>query len=245
MKDQLQDLFKTIITTGFFEKIKVTATVKAVTIESIAKENEVILKGSFDKPVDGLEGVFGLSNLNLLGHITTDQEFTSPDSTIKVIYKDRAGEQTPEELSYTNKSKSFINYRFMSKELVPEQPIFKEPVWDIVINPSKANIQQFAWASNGLSAYEQYFIPKVKDSDLRFYIGEDNAASQRGGVVFASNLKKAFDSQHRWKIAHIQTILKLAETTDFELSFSSKGVIQAKVGTGVGVYKFLFPAKMR
>jgi len=245
VKDHIQDVHRTVITTGFFEKIKVSATEKAVAIESIAKENEVILKGSFDKPVDGLEGVFGLSNLNLLSHIATDQEFTSPDSKIEVVYKDRNGEKVPEELSYVNKSKSFINYRFMSKELVPEQPIFKEPVWDIVIVPNKANIQQFAWAANGLSAYEQYFIPKVKDSDLRFYIGEDNAASQRGGVVFASNLKKTFDSQHRWKIAHIQTILKLAETTDCEMSFSTKGVIQVKVGTGVGVYKFLFPAKMR
>ena len=245
MKDNLSDLNRTVITTGFFEKIKVTATAKTVVVESIAKENEVILKGSFDSPIMGLEGVFGLSNLNLLSHIATDQEFTSPDSLLTVVYKERNGEQNPEELNYTNKSKSFINYRFMSKELVPDQPIFKEPTWDIVINPSKANIQQFAWAANGLSAYEQYFIPKVKDSDLRFYIGEDNAASQRGGVVFASNLKKVFDSQHRWKIAHIQTILKLAETTDCEMSFSSKGVIQVKIGTGVGVYKFLFPAKMR
>ena len=230
---------------GFFEKIKITADDKHVAIEAMEKEKEVILKGSFNKPIAGLNGAFGLSNLSLLSHICSDQEFNNADSKLEVVYKDRNGEKVPEELSYVNKAKTFVNYRFMSKELVPEQPIFKEPTWDIVIKPSKLNIQQFAWAANGLGAYEQYFIPKVSDGELRFYIGEDNAANQRGGAVFATGLSGNFDSQHRWKIAHIQAVLKLADSTECEMSFSTKGIIQVKIDTGVGGYKFLFPAKMR
>ena len=245
MKDNIQDLVKNVIGTGFFEKIKITADSKNVVIEAMENEKEVILKGSFNKPIKGLDGAFGLSNLSLLGHISSDQEFNNAESKLEVVYKDRNGEKVPEEFSYVNRAKTFVNYRFMSKELVPDQPIFKEPTWDIVIKPSKANIQQFAWAANGLGAYEQYFIPKVKDGELRFYIGEDNAANQRGGAVFATGLKGNFDSQHRWKIAHIQSVLKLAESADCEMSFSTKGIIQVKIDTGVGVYKFLFPAKMR
>jgi len=245
VKDNIQDLVKNVISTGFFEKIKITADAKHVVIEAMEKEKEVILKGSFNKPIAGLNGAFGLSNLSLLGHISSDQEFNNVESKLEVVYANRNNENVPVELSYVNRAKTFVNYRFMSKELVPDQPIFKEPTWDIVVKPSKANIQQFAWAANGLGAYEQYFIPKVKDGELRFYIGEDNAANQRGGAVFATGLKGNFDSQHRWKIAHIQAVLKLAESTDCEMSFSTKGIIQVKIDTGVGVYKFLFPAKMR
>jgi hypothetical protein len=133
----------------------------------------------------------------------------------------------------------------MSKQLVPDQPKFIEPTWDVTIKPSKSNIQQFGWAANGLGAYEQYFIPKIQDGQLKFFIGEDTAANQRGGVVFATDLTQTFDSQHKWKISHIQTVLKLAESADCEMSFSSKGVIQVTVSTGVGVYKFIFPAKVR
>jgi hypothetical protein len=209
------------------------------------KEKEVILKGKFEKPIVGLDGEFGLSNLNLLSHICGDLEFTHADSKLEVVYEDRNKEKIPVELSYVNKSKTFLNYRFMSKLLVPDQPMFQEPTWEIVMKPSKANIQQFAWAANGLTEYEQYFIPKVKDNELRFYIGEDNAANQRGGVIFANDVKVKFDSQHRWKISHIQTILRLSDNAECDMSFSTKGIIQIKINTGVGIYKFLFPAKIR
>ena len=96
-----------------------------------------------------------------------------------------------------------------------------------------------------MGAYEQYFIPKIQDEELRFYIGEDNAANQRGGAVFATGLTSKFESQHRWKISHIQSVLKLADSTDCEMALSTKGVIQVKISSGVGIYKFIFPAKMR
>lgn len=245
MKDNIQDLVKNVINTGFFEKIKVTADSKGVLLEAMEKEKEVILKGSFVSPIEGLEGGFGLSNLSLLVHIANDPEFNSPDTKVDVTYESKNGEKVPTELAYVNKSKSYINYRFMAKELVPDQPKFIEPTWDVVIKPSKSNVQQFTWAANGLGAYEQYFIPKIQDGQLKFFIGEDNAASQRGGVTFATDLKEKFDGQHKWKISHMQSVLKLTDSAECEMAFSTKGVIQVTVNTGVGSYKFLLPAKIR
>lgn len=244
MKDNIQDLVKNVVSTGFFDKIKVTADNSSVILEAIEKEKEVVLKGQFNKPIDGLEGEFGLSNLSILGHIANDQEFNSKDSNITVTYDDRSGERLPVELAYVNKSKTYINYRFMSKQLVPNQPTFREPTWEITIKPSKSSIQQFAWAANGLVAYEQYFTPRVVNGELKFFIGEETAASQRGGVVFATGVTEKFDHPHKWKISYIQNVLKLADSSECEMSFSSKGVIQVSIGTGIGVYKFIFPAKV-
>lgn len=245
MKDNIQDLVKNVISTGFFDKIKITADSKSVTLEALDKEKEIVLKGSFMSVIDELNGEFGISNLSLLGHIANDPEFNSPDSKINIVYDTKNGEKNPIELAYVNKSKTYINYRFMPKELVPNQPKFVEQQWDVVIKPSKSNIQQFAWAANGLSAYEQYFIPKIKDGNLKFFIGEENSSDQRGGVTFATGLSEKFDVQHRWQINHMQTVLKLADSTDCEMSFSTKGVIQVKISTGIGEYKFLFLAKVR
>jgi hypothetical protein len=244
LKDYVQDLVKNVISTGFFEKIKITASAKDILIEAIEKDKDVVLKGKFAKPLTDLNGNFGLSNLTLLSHIISDSEFSSEDSKLEVVY-DKVDPTVPNELSYENKSKSYINYRFMSIKLIPDQPKFAEPVWDVVIKPTKASIQQFGWAAAGLSAYEQYFTPAIKDGELRFYIGEDGSANQRGGVVFASNRTEKFDSQHKWKISHMQAVLKLAESTDCEMAFSNKGAIQIKVNTGVGEYKFIFPAKVK
>lgn len=245
LKDYFKDLTTYVATAGFFDKIKVTATAKEITVEAMEKEKEVILKGKFNKPLADLEGEFGLSNLSLLQTICSDPEFNSKESSMTVIYETKNAERVPTELAYENKSKSYINYRFMSKQLVPDQPKFLEPKWDIVITPTKANVQQFAWAANGLSAYEQYFIPKIVDGDLKFFIGEDSAATQRGGVVFASELTETFDGQHKWKIQHVLSVLKAADTCDCEMAFSTKGAIQITLNTGVGTYRYIFPAKVR
>lgn len=245
LKDYFKDLTTYVTSTGFFDKIKVTATNKEITIEAMEKEKEVILKGKFSKPLAELEGEFGLSNLSLLGNICSDSEFNSKESTMQVVYETKNAERVPTELAYKNKSKSHINYRFMGKQLVPDQPKYLEPKWDVVVVPTKANVQQFAWAANGLAAYEQYFIPKIVDGDLRFFIGEDDASTQRGGVVFASERTEKFESQHKWKIQQVMNVLKVADTCDCEMAFSSKGAIQITLNTGVGTYRYILPAKVR
>jgi len=245
LKDYFKDLATYVSSTGFFDKVKVTASDKEILLEAMEKEKEVILKGKFTKPLADLEGEFGLSNLSLLSTITNDPEYSNKDSLMTITYETKSGERVPTEVAYENKSKSHINYRFMSKQLVPDQPKFLEPKWDVVVTPTKSGIQQFAWAANGLSVYEQYFIPRIVDGDLKFFIGEDSAATQRGGVVFATDRTENFDSQHKWKIAQVLTVLKAADTCDCEMAFSSKGAIQITLNTGVGSYRYIFPAKVR
>lgn len=245
IKDCFKDLTTYVVPTGFFDKIRINATQKEILVEAMEKEKEVILKGKFTAPVSDLIGEFGLSNLSLLGTICSDPEFNSKESSMTVVYQTKDAERVPTEISYENKSKSHINYRFMSKQLVPDQPKYIEPKWDVVINPTKASVQQFAWAANGLASYEQYFIPKIVDGDLKFFIGEEDASTQRGGVVFATERKESFESQHKWKIQQVLGILKVADTCDCEMAFSTKGAIQITLNTGIGNYRYILPAKVR
>lgn len=242
IKDYMQDLVKNVISTAFFDKIKISATSKDILVEAIEKDKDVVLKGKFTSPLADLNGDFGLSNLPLLGHITGDTEFNDSDSQLDVVYD---GNKVPTEFLYENKSKSYINYRFMNSKLLPDQPAYVEPKWDLVIKPTKTSIQQFNWAAAGLAAYEQYFVPTIENGDLKFFIGDSNGANQKGGVVFASGRKETFNSQHKWKISHLQSVLKLADSADCEIAFSLKGAIQVKIGTGVGEYKFIFPAMVK
>lgn len=245
MKDYIKDLTTNVISTGLFDKIKITATKTDITVESVDKDKIAILKGKFSDPLTDLEGEFGLSNLSLLQTITSDPEFSSDDSIMSVVYDTKNSEKNPMELTYQNKSKSHITYRFMSKLLIPEQPKFNEPKWDLVVKPSKANTQQFSWVANGLSTYEQYFTPKVIKNELRFFIGEETAASQRGGIVFATDVKDQFDCGYKWKIQQLQTVLKIGDNCDCEMSLSTKGAIQITLNTGIGIYKYIFPAKIK
>lgn len=245
MKDYIKDLTTNVVSTGFFDKIKISADDKEIKVEALEKGKEVILKGKFNEPIADLKGEFGLSNLSLLQTITSDPEFSSTDSTMTVEYETKNAERIPSEISYQNKSKSHINYRFMSKQLIPDQPTFTEPKWDLVITPTRANTQQFSWVANGLAVYEQFFIPKVIDNELRFFIGDNTASTQRGGVVFATNIKQSFSCDYKWKIQQIQAILKIGDNCDCEMALSSKGAIQITLNTGIGTYKYIFPAKIK
>jgi hypothetical protein len=245
IKDVIQDISKIVVGPSFFEKIKVVSDSKSTSIEALEKDKQVILKASTVKPVDGWAGEFGLANLNLLSSIVGDSEFGHKDSALTLIHQQKNGVDVPSELHYLNKSKSFINYRFVDKTLVPEQPKYSEPTWDVKIKPSKKEIQQFAWAAGSLGQYESYFIPKTVDGDLKFFIGDEGAASQRGGVVFSSGVKGDFDSTHKWPVGMIMTVLKLTDSVEAEMAFSIKGAIQITLNSGIGIYKFIFPAKLR
>lgn len=246
IKDAISDISKNVIRTGLFDKIKITATNKKATlIESIEKDKNVILKGSTVAGIDGLSGEFGLANLNLLTSIANDSDFSHKDSTVEVVTQNRGGNDVPVELHYTNCKKSFINYRVLAKELIPDQPKYSEPAWDLRIKPTKLDIQQFAWAANTLTSYEPCFIPKTVDGDLKFFIGEENNGNQRGGVVFSTGVTGNFETNHKWPISYITDILKLTEGTESEMMFSVKGAIQIVLNTGISEYKYIFPAKMR
>lgn len=238
-------MVKNTISTGFFDKIKVTSGKKGISIEALEGNKQVILKATTQAPVDGWEGEFGLANLSLLQSVVNDSEFAHKDSKLEMQYQARGGQDVPSELHYTNKSGTFVAYRFVSKEMVPDQPKYNEPAWDVVVKPTKAAIQQFAWAANSLSSYEQYFIPKTVDGVLKFFIGEEGGANQRGGVQFATNVSGEFDSNHKWPISQIAQVLKLTDGTDAEMKFSIKGAIQLEIKTGLVEYRFVFPAKMR
>lgn len=243
LKDYIKDLTTYVTSTGFFDKIKISASDKEIIVEAHDKEDDTVIKGKFEKPLSDLNGEFGLNNLSLLQTITSDPEFMAKETTMTVMYETKDGEKTPVELVYQNKSKSYLKYRFMNKKFVPDQPKFVEPKWDLVINPSKGNVQQFIWAANGLAMYEQYFTPKIVDGDLKFFIGEDSAATQRGGVVFASDRTETFDTKHKWKIQQVLSVLKTSDTCDCEMYFSTKGALVICLKTGIGVYKYIFPAK--
>lgn len=245
VKDMVQDLVRNAVSTGFFDKIKITAGNKQVAVEALENNKQVILKATTKVPVDSWEGEFGLANLSLLNSIVNDSEYSHKDSVLEMQFQAKGGVDVPTELHYTNKSKSFVAYRFLAKELVPDQPKYNEPAWDVTVKPTKSAIQQFAWASSSLSGYEQYFIPKTVDGNLKFFIGEENGANQRGGVVFASGVTGDFESSHKWPIALVAQILKLADGADAEMKFSVKGAIQIQLSTGLVEYKFVFPAKMR
>ena len=245
IKDAITDITRNVTTTGFFDKIKITAGKQGTAIEALEKDKQVILKGMTTNPVDGWDGEFGLSNLGLLSSIVNNSEFTHKDSVLELVTAEREGVEVPTEFQYTNKSKSFISYRFIAKSLVPEQPKYAEPVWDVKVKPTKSSIQQFNWAAASLSSYEQYIIPKVVDGELKFFIGEETAASQRGGVVFATDVKGKFESNHKWPISIMSTVFKLVDGTDAEICFSTKGAIQVNLNTGISQYKYIIPAKLR
>ena len=242
LKDYIKDLTTYAVGVGCFDKIKIVANKDSILFEGSEKEKEVILKGKFEHPSAELSGEFGLANLSLLQTIISDPEFNSKESEISVKYK---ADKSPDELIYQNKSKSYVNYRFTDSRLLPQIPEYVEQKYNISISPSKHSIQQFMWVANGLASYEQYFMPRIVDGNLKFFIGAEDAATQKGGVLMASDRSEKLDSKYSWKIQQVINVLKVADTCDCEMHFTDKGAIVITLKTGVATYKYIFLGKIR
>ena len=240
IKDVFLDVSKNVINPGYFETIKITSTRKNTLIEAISGTTTIV-KGVTHSPVSELgECEFGLSNLGLLSSIVNDSLFKDNESKVELIFEKRESKEIPSEFLYTNKSNSFINYRFVSSNFVGKQPVYSEPKWDIRTKLTKSVVQQFFWLSSSLNGYEKTFTPKLVNGDLKFFIGKENSASQRGGIVISNDITGKFDHEMYWPISTISPVLKLVDGSESELCLNDKAM-QINIDTGVTLFRYIFP----
>ncbi len=244
LKDIFKEINQYVANTGMFDKIKVYVENNQLQVEAY-DQGRCLVKGKFHKPVPEISGSFGIKNLNMLNIITNDPEYLATESTITVNTESRDGKTYLASLTYVNKSQTEIYYRFMSSDLLPKNTQVRDLKYDVIVNPTRSSIQQFIWAGNGLSSVEQYFNPQIRDRQLRFFIGEEGAQNSRGGVVFAQNIDAKMQCDWYWKVSDVQTLLKLNDTADCEVSISGEGAFQIKFQTGQAEWQYVVGGKVK
>tara|TARA_Y100001949_G_scaffold176642_1_gene191131 strand:- start:3944 stop:4678 length:735 start_codon:yes stop_codon:yes gene_type:complete len=244
MKDTLLDIVKHTHALGFLNLVKIVSDDKESTIESMADDRSVIMKGKFHKPI-GIDGTFGMPQLNKLDILLKVPEYKD-GATITVSTRAKEGKDYPTGLHFENANGDFKNdYRFMNAEIIEEKlktVKFRGVNWDIEFEPSMAAVTRLTYQVQANSE-ETSFVAKTDGTDLKFYFGDHS--THAGEFIFQPGVSGTLDKNWAWPVAQVLQILKLAESSTVKMHISNEGALQLTVDSGIGEYQFILPAQSK
>jgi hypothetical protein len=243
MKDFLQDLVAHTHNLGFLPLIKISSTDKETSIESMAEDRSVILNAKTKSPVDDLDGVFGMPNLNKLDTHLKCPEYKE-NFTIKVVKQERNGEVIPTGLHFVNGSGDFENdYRFMAESVINDMlksVKFKGAKWDIEFEPSMASIQRLKFQSAAHTDQDNF---QVSTDNGNLVVSFGDASTHAGSFIFQANVDGKLRQTWSWPVAAVQSILNLSG--DKTIRIADAGALNITVDSGLAVYDYILPAQSK
>ena len=243
MKDFLQDLVAHTHSLGFLPLVKVTSSSKATTIESLAEDRSVILNAKSHNPVDGLEGTFGMPNLNKLDLHLKCPEYKE-GAGIKVVTQQRNGEDIPTGLHFQNALGDFENdYRFMNQDVINEKlktVKFKGTSWEVEFIPTVSSIQRLKYQA-AAHTEEQVFQVSTDGGNLVFSFGD--ASTHAGSFTFQNGVTGKLKQTWSWPVNAVQAILALSG--DITMKIADAGALAITVDSGIAVYEYILPAQSK
>ena len=243
MKDYLLDVVQHTHNLGFIDLVKITGDDDTTSIEGIAEDRSVILKGEFHKPVPEFMDTFGMPNLATLSVILRIPEYAENEK-ISINTQDRNGNSVPVGIHFENASGDFQNdYRFMASEVVNDKlksVTMKNVNWGVEFEPTIASVQRLKMMISANSE-ESTFIARTEGDDLKFAFGD--ASTHAGEFVFQPDVGGSVSKGWAWPVDQVSKILSLGG--DLKYNISDDGVSQISVDSGLGVYNYLLPAQTK
>lgn len=243
MRDYLLDIVKHTRGVGNIEAVKVVSNNETTTVEAKDDDSKIVVKATYKKSINGLDGTFGVPNLSKLNVILNIPEYAE-DANISVNTRERNGHQEPFSLNFENKNGDFKNvFRFMQKELMEEKLAsvrFKGANWNVETEPHSASVARFKMQAQANSE-ETLFVAKTENGDLKFFFGDDSGHT--GNFVFQAGTEGSLSNSWKYPVAEVMNVLSL--TGDVKMKFSDAGALQIDVDNGLAVYEYIFPAQSK
>jgi hypothetical protein len=243
MKDFLQDLVAHTHSLGFLPLVKVSASNSETGIESMAEDRSVIVNAKTHTPVESLEGIFGMPNLNKLDIHLKCPEYKE-NFSIDIVTQERNGETIPTGLHFKNGAGDFQNdYRFMNSDIINEKlktVKFKGAAWTIEFVPTMASIQKLKFQATAHTE-ETTFQVSTDNNNLVFSFGD--ASTHAGSFVFQAGIEGKLRQTWSWPVNQVMSILNL--TGDKTMRISDVGAMKITVDSGIAEYDYILPAQSK
>lgn len=243
MKNFLQDLVAHTHALGFLPLVRITASDEETIIDSMADDKTVVMTAKTHTPVTGVEGVFGMPNLNKL-HLHLKCPEYKENASITVVNEERNGVTIPTGLHFVNATGDFQNdYRFMNAEIINKKlnsVKFTGAKWVIEFEPLLSSIQRLKLQAEANSE-EPVVQVATKDKNLVFSFGDVN--THAGRFVFHPDIKGTLKQTWSWPVSQIQSILNLNGKITMKLADS--GIMQISIDSGIADYTYYLLAQVK
>lgn len=245
MRETILDIVKHTGGLGFIDTVKVTGDDSTTVIEAMDNDRTVIIKAKLLKPETLLKGEFGMSHLPLLQGLLNYANFKADGASISVKRRDRNGKDTPDEIVFRDEQGQTASYRLMSSEVIPDQAKFLGTNWDVVVDPSQSKVKEFSSLAGLYGAFENYFMVKTVDGELKFFIGDEGSSSHRASLTIETDVTGTLAGDLHWPINQVLSILKLGIDENLKLQFSGRGALQITMTSAHAEYNFILPARKK
>jgi len=244
MKDFLQDLVAHTHSLGFLPLVRISSTSTETIIESMAEDRSVIVNAKTHIPISGIDGTFGMPNLNKLEIHLKCPEYKE-NAKISVVKQERNGETIPTGLHFVNATDDFENdYRFMNQEFINERlktgKYKGSNIWDIEFQPSMASIQRLKFQA-AAHAEETVFQITTKDNNLVFSFGDAN--THAGSFIFQRDVTAKLKQAWSWPVNQMLCILNLSG--DITMRINDIGALKVTIDSGLAEYNYILPAMLK
>jgi hypothetical protein len=241
IQDFLQDLVAHVHALAILPLVKISSSEEVTTIESLSEDFSVVLKANTKTPVLGINGTFGMSNLNKLDLHLKCPEYKQ-DAVINVITSTRNNVELPTGIHFQNASGDFTNdYRFMNEAIINEKlksiELIRAATWDIEIKPTASAIQRLKFQA-AANSDDTVFQVSIKDNNLIIKFGD--VSTHEGSFVFAPNVTGKLNQMWTWPVTQVQSILNLRG--DCTMKISNQGMMEISIDSGIAVYNYMLPA---
>jgi len=232
---------------GFIDMVKIVSEGTETKIEAMDQDKTVVVYGKLANKLAELDGVVGLSRMAVLQGYLKFPPFLLDKAKVEIVTQKRGTDNVPAEIKFSSPDGHDANYRFMGKDVAEEQikvPLFKGVDWDVVVVPTKENMDELGYFNGVLGSFEPVFTAKTDGKDLNLYIG--SGATDRAMVPFAKGVSGTLKGNLSWPLVETLAILKLAaKAEDCTMSFSNKGALRIEMSTEIGAYEYILPARSR
>lgn len=246
LKDYLLDIVKNTSALGPDTILKVVGTEDSTVVKASREDTTIILKATLNKVAPDLVGTFGLNNLTLLSGLLNFQGFKSKEGKVKLKRETKRDLEIPTEIVFEAPGAASASYRLMAEGAVSKVYSLTAAVeWAVTIEqPAKAKIAELAQLAGIYSGLEQRFSIRLKNKQLKFYIGKEDASNHKVNFTFAEEVEGEIPtSDYSWKIADLLSILKLTESAKSTFKIAPEGnILQIDIDTGLCKYEFSLPA---
>jgi hypothetical protein len=246
IKDSFKDILGHTHGLSFITDVKLTGEADKTRIEAIAENKTVVLMGETKEPIADLtDHVVGLHRMSVLSGYISGPMFDTDEAEISIVEQTRGDKTQPTEIKFDSKKGHKAFYRFMGEEAASqiEMPKFKGVEWNVAFQPTLENLKELSYFAGILGSYEPSFEVHMTDGNLEFHIG--TGASDRTVLPIASGLEGNLNTAHHYPLAQVLSILKLSDSEQCVIQFSDVGCMQITLDSGLGIYDYILPARMR
>lgn len=234
MKETIKEFTRIANALGGVEVARVTGTEQQTMFEATSDDKKVVLKATAKKPIPEFNGVFGIPNITFLNGLFNLATYKDEKASFGAKEYTNSKDGTPlEYFIFTDANGFSTNYRLANRRMTPDQPLYREPQWNVVFRPTKSKIAEINSMSSLFSQLDYNHVSfTTNENDLIMNFGESGQNTHNAKIIVAEDIEGKITSSVEWSTQSLLNALKIAENMgEYTVSVFALNIILIEIQT--------------